>query len=61
MDKMKYMVTYRLEGSEHVYGYAASIGEAIEFSNECREYYDGQIDCGISAWDEITGQWVRIN
>lgn len=55
----RYMVVYYYGGSEHLYGYADSIGEAIEDSNNCRD--EGYTNCRIKAWDEITGRWVMIN
>lgn len=53
----KYKVVYHFDGCEWLFGYADSIGEAVELSVQCE-------DCGmfinwIEKWDEASGRWVR--
>lgn len=54
-----YRVKHQCFGDDWIYGYADSIGEAIELENQCRDA--GWLNCCIEKWDEMTGQWVRIN
>lgn len=56
---LKYRVMYNDQGCNFEYGYAPSIGEAIEVRSHCQD--EGWYDNWTEAWDEITGQWVRIN
>ena len=52
-----YKVTYIAGGSEFIYGYANTLGEAIELYNECADY--GWRKIKIKRWHRH--QWVTIN
>lgn len=52
-----FKVVYIAGGSEFIYGYANTPGEAIELYNECADY--GWRNVKIKRW--YRNQWVTVN
>lgn len=55
----QYKVVYHYAGCEWVFGYADTLGEAIEMESRCDD--NGWFVHWIMKWDDATGRWVRAN
>lgn len=55
----QYKVVYHYAGCEWTFGYADSIGEAIEMEARCED--NGWYIHWIMKMDDVTGRWVRAN
>ena len=54
-----FKVVYIVGGSEFIYGYADTLGEAIGLDNECADY--GWLKRVIKEWNSLNGTWVPVN
>ena len=52
-----YKVVYTAGGSDFLYGYAGSPGEAIELRDKCAD--EGWLNIKIKKWH--LNQWVTVN
>ena len=54
-----FKVVYIVGGSEFIYGYADTLGEAIGLDNECADY--GWLKRTIKEWNSLNGTWIPVN
>lgn len=54
----RYKVTFRMCGSYHLFGYAATLEEAQEMAEQLHD--EGWLYRKIYRWDEQTFAWIEI-